>query len=371
MAWPLWLSSATFLMMLFTTDAITTALGPPPAVMYKNGIGLEQGGVLPGGVIYGRLLVSSNDPRVTNGVQGPVYRTVCDAHDFSNNEAETMCTLLGFGFGRKYYGSDATGRPGTTGRPVSHLICHNETSTHRRSLMGADDREGSSYSRQQGHSRTLTELSAYVNLPKSSGFVCTIDTVSTCPAIAPLAAVQCSNKPLPPEPSPPPSSPTAPPPKSSYLRMYGGNGYYDGTRLERNICNKTLNEDCRYWGRVEVQVAGAGGKPVWAPLCAPKSTLRMDIEQLVCLQMYDWDPVADRLRGVLSGYSSTPISIPSGKFVSKAGNFNPAQYTRWATVIGGNITTANKIQDLQLKVTAARCSTGAMLAVHCSMLVAD
>ncbi|GFR50733.1 hypothetical protein Agub_g12990 [Astrephomene gubernaculifera] len=363
---------------------------PPPApIRERNGVRLTGGSGS-----KGRLEVSSTASWLTDGTPGAVtWRPLCDDDSLGDSLPQIACEMLGYKYGRRYYSPDVNYReadPNATrmDAPLGYMYCSKKGS-HRRlaSSHAADNEEaagmsaaaaldldqGSSSSRVRGGRALLAPLRGSVNTPAKSPYSCSF-RLGDCGYPGPMAGVECSNSLLPPAPPPPPVPPTpppAPPPKSDSIRLVGGAN--TDSRVEPNLCSSPEDPLCAFFGRVEVQVAAPDNSSalVWAPLCALGDQLSgYSFGKLVCNQVANWPDDNTRVYWLVHAtLAESPFTIPQGT-VTEEGAFNPAQYGTWATVVGGDLDNALRVQELDVQVSTSQCDSGAMFAVRCDTLVA-
>ncbi|PNW77966.1 hypothetical protein CHLRE_10g458800v5 [Chlamydomonas reinhardtii] len=362
---------------------------PPPAfVRAKNGIRLVDGAGP-----RGRLEVSSTDGWVSGLYDGSVaWRPLCDSGVFDDYTAQTMCEMLDYKYGRKYYTAKVA-YPNSYNKseyasqdPLDYLSCYSNSPDGARRMLHAGssashtlntagaaamgEEEGAHRElRGGGHARKLTApLRGDVNTPPESPYSCAF-RLGECTYDGPLVGIECSMTEFPPAPPPPPSPPNpppAPPPKSGKIRLIGGS-YMPGD-IEPNLCNAGSDvwPDCQGFGRVEVQVPDAGGNLIWAPLCPAFDGDESFVADVACKQAFDW-PDKPKPSFFVSGNPLLPgWTIPTSP-VTNAAYFNPAAYTGWASIVGGDVTTALSLQELDLQVTTEPCPTGYMFAVYCQI----
>ncbi|KAG2497018.1 hypothetical protein HYH03_005021 [Edaphochlamys debaryana] len=366
-------------------------------VRNKNGIRLVKGKGS-----KGRLEISSKDQwLVTPGdAKGTAWRPMCDVGSYSDELAQTMCELLGYKYGRKYYTAAVNSRPYNAAvaadwrtHPVDYMYCGDvdDTAGHRRLLrdvprrqhtgaerLGAEGRAGSGAASSNAmlRGRTGRDLQSVffgeVNIPAAAKVSCEF-RMGSCNFTGPLAGLECANKPFKPLPSPSPSpspsesQPPPPPPKQASIRLRGDfAGALDA--LEPNLCDLG---DCSF-GRAEIQVEDPSkpGELVWAPLCAPLNMSSADwLVDIACKQATGYP---DSMPGTIwhvNGEPGEPFPVPTGN-VTTPGDFDPAAYPVWASVVGEETDAEpQRIQDLTLALNAS-CPGEALLSLRCSILMA-
>ncbi|KAG2449421.1 hypothetical protein HYH02_005568 [Chlamydomonas schloesseri] len=370
---------------------------PPPAFMRaKNGIRLVDGSGP-----KGRLEVSSTDGWLTDYVDGAVaWRPLCATGFFDDSMAQVMCEMLDYKYGRLYYTAKVA-YPTSYNKseyasqdPLDFLTCHSNSPPTddqfggRRMLrdsaassevaaaaeaLGGDHQHrelrGQQQQQQHSHGRSLTApLRGTVATPPESPYACNF-RLGDCTYDGPLVGIECSKTEFPPAPPPPPSppnTPSAPPPRSEKLRLIGGS--YRTGNVEPNLCNDAVDgyPECNQYGRVEVQVSDVSGNLVWAPLCSALDGDEPFVADVVCKQAFDW-PDKPKPSFYVNGNPLIPgWTIPTSQVTDRK-DFNPAKYTGWATIVGGDVTTALSLQELDIQVTTTPCDSGHMFGVSCQI----
>ncbi|KAG2449417.1 hypothetical protein HYH02_005566 [Chlamydomonas schloesseri] len=390
---------------------------PPSSLPYEgNGVRVvgDQGG-------RGRLEIAAVE------YDGTVnWRPVCASGEFDNKVAQVMCEMMGYIYGRTYYTAEVAFNtslsasqqtvdsiqyclPNTPMPPASVYsdappVSEDQSGgghrhyRRRRTLMyaggsltaagaGAQQQQQQQQSRQLrrvGGARGLAAVRLYnIDAPLDAPYFCAF-TVGSCrsAAFGPLAGVECALFEFPPAPPPPPApprtplTPPAPPPLSSTIRMFGGSPRGAKPAVEPNLCSGTLPNwpGCSTYGRVELLLVSNGnGNLIWAPLCLPSPDGSISSTQLAsqlavkaCKQVLNWSKNVKPVFYV-NGYPLSPgFAIPSSPVTSPY-DFDPAKYPGWVSVVGGNLTSATTLQDLDLVVLDQPCPSGYMFGVQCSI----
>ncbi|GIL96154.1 hypothetical protein Vretimale_2035 [Volvox reticuliferus] len=232
---------------------------PPRWKRAKNGLRLVYGA---GGT--GRLearIVTEWFMQVGYNENGG-WAPLCDDGSFDDQRAQEFCAIMGYAFGRKYYGISIStfgeDEPQPPPTPLGDLQCV--------------DAEASWHGFPTGK----------IDLPDSLGYKCFVFP-SPCRTRA-MVALQCSNKPLRVKPPPPPLPPTAaaatsvgsppPPPPAAHMQHA-----INLLSLEDNLVKAwpaiadLLSEPKRVELLVNSSADGRTGEAVWAPLCASPEQL--------------------------------------------------------------------------------------------------
>ncbi|GFR46242.1 hypothetical protein Agub_g7788 [Astrephomene gubernaculifera] len=168
----------------------------------------------------------------------------------------------------------------------------------------------------------------------------------------------------------PPPPPLLPPQRPAFAASNGLRYFYPPP--PPNLCFNHTDIHCPRTGPVEVLVYGPKAKQsYWAPLCEPADAgIKESLADLICKLVTGLTPYCDTSNSSTAScyYFATiePYTIPKGN-PKNATYFNPNSYNRWVTVTGGNFSTASSVQDLNLKVSATKCSDGKMLAMYCAV----
>lgn len=326
--------------------------GPP--TREKNGIRVVLDG---GNATRGRVEVSYKIP----GLEVR-WLPLCGVH-FTDEQAQIMCQMLGYRFGRKYYSTEAVypARPSNAGSgysPVNLSYCDAEGGRRRR------------------RGRSLQSLFAgEVNAPPTAPYRCYIAYAGPeCPDTGPFAAVECAGRPFPPAPPPPPTPPAPPPPpvsKKDTIRLIGGRSIDASSLLEPNLCVGKAQELCQSgYSRVELLVADASGsgQEVWSPVCYPEDEqLGAKLAKLVCEQFYYY-PWAKTIPWYVSS-APGPVAFPILQGDTAPGGFTPDAYTTY-TSFGGSVEASTYyLQQTSLQLSSTPCDTG-LMAVQCWIAVA-
>ncbi|EFJ45246.1 hypothetical protein VOLCADRAFT_106062 [Volvox carteri f. nagariensis] len=339
----------------------------------------------------GRLEVSTTG---TWGMPGYENKTlwfpVC-AEVFTDATAATMCQLLGYKDGRRYASASVTNSSVKGIFSATKLSCSDSPYwRRRRGLMMSRHHEGDPASTTDGDSasklandgesielygnrhshqsrqRVLSYTSFAVDIPDEIGLHCSF-ILGGCLPRGPFAGIQCSNSSMPPLPPSPPSPPS-PFPYQDYVQVIGGFTAKD--TVESNLC--PLDPAfCKTYGRLMMKVAApGGGGQVWAPVCAVKSyALRDKIAWVACQQANNWPSLMRFRPSIVTSHvpASGDLIVPRGAAINAtAGDFNPAAYSAWVTILDlpGNQT--RMLQEGNLTVSSKPCVN--LFALYCIVL---
>ncbi|GIM02435.1 hypothetical protein Vretimale_7302 [Volvox reticuliferus] len=306
---------------------------PPPSLSSFN----DTLRLVRGSELKGRLEVKVGSAGPSAVPREDEWVTLCDDGSFTTYEAMLICQKCGFLYGRPYYasgvnsfGADEVDRPRTMG----NIICYGDGQSVPTDL------------------HPIGSLS-FFNEYEMQCYV----YESTCPNQV-LVGLECSNNPFPTASPPPPVPPRPPPPPFPPPSM-------------QNDIKLIFVEDGRpFIYRVELRVNsssdGHTGPSVWAPVCAPSSDdvygnsmYEASFATTMCKQAdgFRKDPSVFSVHGELVKYA-----LPTG-FSSSLGGFDPAQYTRWVTVVGNF--DAYTVQGMTLQVSNKTCTSGFILGLQC------
>ncbi|KAG2433295.1 hypothetical protein HXX76_008362 [Chlamydomonas incerta] len=385
----------------------------PPGASPDEGNGVRLAGGQQGTRSRGRLEISSAD------YDGEVtWRPVCASSYFGDAQAQIMCEMMGYVYGRTYFSAEVSylnTSESATPQTADSLFCMSNSPTppsssdspptddqfggrRRRRLLhnvaasdrtdganshagaisaianGAAARQAAGGRAAGAHRRGLRSMRSYrINSPLDAPYTCSFTLGSCDDTLGPLVGIECSLFELPPAPPPPPSPPSpppAPPPLSSTIRLVGSIRPW-ASKVESNLCSSTTANwpGCSLFGRVELQLSDADGNHIWAPLCVPPSDGSVSLSQLApkaCKQALNWSRNVKPVFAV-NGYPLLPgWAIPTGP-VTSAGDFNQADYHVWVSVVGGDLSAAATLQDLDLMVMTEPCPSGYMFGVQCSI----
>ncbi|GIL90418.1 hypothetical protein Vretimale_19775 [Volvox reticuliferus] len=329
---------------------------PPWPPRTRGGIRLTMGSTRS----TGRLEVSFRQdyPLMYNYKENGGWAPLCDDGSFGPDDAQFYCQQLGYKYGKQFYGtgiSDFGADEETQPTPVGKLMCDSGTPDE-------------------------IPVGQIAFFAEDTDRVCFLFK-SDCPTGV-LVALQCSytlappSRPPPPAPPrpppPPPSSPQKSPPKlADAIKVFN---------LEKNLKYPDGDD---FAARVELLVNasadGRTGPSVWAPLCARPQDLAAydppelassyieDVLAYTSCQQSEAEPVTWNRQ--LYGFLRRPVPIPSTP-VAQGDVFNPAAYTYWVTVIGGDTETLNSVQEMQLSVSTTPCETGYMFSMYCVWVTA-
>ncbi|GIL73476.1 hypothetical protein Vretimale_17695 [Volvox reticuliferus] len=290
----------------FTTTRLR--LNSVAASESKNGIHLTVRD--DGGGPRGRLEVTAREPKFAgSAANNSSWVPVCDSA-FTDQAAETMCKLLGYTYGRKYYAPGVNSRSNaTSNHTAGYFSCSAKSpassATGRRLLRNQETNhgggtvaavaaitrtDGGGWRQQHGGPRRRASSSVRYNLNTSTTapYACSFSLV-TCDPLGLLVGVECAYAallPAPPPPPLPPRPPTAPPPQySDLIRLVGGPAV-GSRRVEQNLCHATSPQFCAEYSRVEMLVTlnKYGGLKTWAPLCAVDGSLAQEVARVACQQ---------------------------------------------------------------------------------------
>ncbi|GIL90338.1 hypothetical protein Vretimale_18201 [Volvox reticuliferus] len=351
---------------------------------FKNGVRLQGGERSVGRIELSSVNSWFNDDSVP--VVKPAWNAVCD-RDFTEELAQIMCVMLGYSYGRKAYDPKFTYRKETfpDGR-IGKIFCTPQLQASR-GLRGVTTEMEATLSettvasrasrsligdRDPRVTRSLYEpLRGTLNTSPRAPYMCTFRGGS-CDTRGPLAGIQCSHTPLPPDPPLPPSPSPPPmpafPPPSNYIKLVGGRPVDKPDEgVERNLaCDGDV--DCGGFGRLELQVpsTSAPNTTIWAPVCAINdSVLAMSVSYIACMQLFDWPDPRDGMI-VMVPDLNTAFKVPTGP-VSTSSHFNATKYNGWITITGGGPEPfmPEKVQDFNHTVSTTPCRS--LLGVQCQV----
>ncbi|KAG2490983.1 hypothetical protein HYH03_010656 [Edaphochlamys debaryana] len=330
----------------------------------------------------------------------------CD-EAFTEENAQAVCEILGYKYGRKHYAANVTfptaAQPGTTQR-LRNLDC---SAPARRRLRSSSAGAGASQGLRRAGRRLqgLDEFGEYDTGSVWGRYPQEVDIQSSgnpssdssckaerlwypCDTSRHLAGAECSNTVFTTAPPPmalPPSPPPPPPDKSPFVRYVldeaGWGPHGDEHVIEPNLCTSTdpLNP-CP--GRAELLVPSPSdpSQTVFAPLCGFDPAVKPDfadrVAQHVCDMVYD--APATKTHGVMvtGKAGAVAFAIPSGP-VTAEGHFDPSKVAAWA-----HITAPTNPDDVyrparlmqgnpDFKVTSEPCTSGLLFSVTCSLIQAD
>ncbi|KAG2449418.1 hypothetical protein HYH02_005567 [Chlamydomonas schloesseri] len=370
--------------------------GPPLAPREGNGIRLVGGSGS-----RGRLEVSSLDGWLNEYEEGAVaWRPVCNMVGFDDNDAQVMCELLGYTYGRLYYSDEVVRRaPNDTATdidmPIENLDCspnHAPPATEVVDPTASGGRRLLLHGAASSLRRDRALLSSAfrrgtVDIPADAPYRCEFyqRTETSCDYTGPLVGVECALQPFPPAPPPPPSPPSppdAPPARDVLLKVYGnGPGTASGGDLESNLCVPPAAdaEDpqaaadeydmCRSSTRADMLITEpASGQQAFAALCAIDDDydLALLVANTLCKQMVDYPSSR------YSSYGGTVLpSIPIPEADPPADAlppvFVPSAYAdKWATIIGGEPNPRYPaLQQMDFTVGSS-CASGRLFAYKCT-----
>ncbi|GLI64605.1 hypothetical protein VaNZ11_007913 [Volvox africanus] len=382
-----------------TPGLSTRVVAPSPVsnlVESHNGVRL----ITDDGRPMGRLEVTAREPRFARSAANKTsWVAVCD-FAFTDLAAETMCKLLGYTYGRKYYAPGVNARASTTSNytagyfrcsakgptaATGRRLLRNQMETNHRdgalaaasvavAPAGGDGGWGQHQPNDGPRQRALSSLQYNLNTSTTAPYACGFSLV-TCDPLGLLVGIECANGTFPwapPPPPLPPTSPAAPPPYSDLIRLVGGPSAGSGT-VERNLCNATSAQFCAKYSRVEmlVTLSGFGDMKTWAPLCAVNGSLAQEVARVACQQEYNWPSL--RVSPPYTITHSLPdgdplfFTIPRGMAIAK-GDFNPANVMVWATVESVDATRKLRtLQDFNVTISSSICRNGNLFALSCAI----
>ncbi|KAG2494509.1 hypothetical protein HYH03_007277 [Edaphochlamys debaryana] len=332
-------------------------------------------------------------PRTAYGIYEDAWTPFCDS-SFSDDQAATVCGLLGYNYGRKYFAPAVTFPTGNeeTYLRVSEFGCDTPS---RRHLRGS-----SSLSDKPRRVRKLLEVDEFGEFePRVYGQMPMYGTVATsqeglpecfvnvrrfCEAPGHLAGAECSDEPFETAPPPmdlPPSPPPPPPSKSPFANYVSGTSMYFSGAVEPNLCTPTDDApSCP--GRAELLVADPSdpSQPVWAPLCGFDQAAFPEFAQQLARHFCNMaaNMPAEQAHGqmVFPSAGEQSYAIPTGP-VTEEGYFDPSKVRLWASLPQPSDSQrlyepARLIQDSPgFTVSAEPCPTGRLFTVDCSIVQAD
>ncbi|GIL91840.1 hypothetical protein Vretimale_7300 [Volvox reticuliferus] len=267
--------------------------------------------------------------------------TLCDDGSFTTYEAMLICQKCGFLYGRPYYanginsfGADEVYRPDTVG----NIICKGDGESIPPDAF------------------VITRLLFFDQYE----MWCYVFQ-STCPNQV-LVGLECSNNPFPTASPPPPVPPRPPPPP------------FPPPSMQNDIKLIVVDDNqVPHINRVELRVNsssdGHTGPSVWAPLCAPSNDdvygyYERTFGLTICKQADGFKTSPFRF---YAGVEFIKYALPTGP-ISSLGGFDPAQYTRWVTVVGNF--DAYTVQGMTLEVSSQPCASGFILGLRCFEVMA-
>ncbi|GIL91839.1 hypothetical protein Vretifemale_19419 [Volvox reticuliferus] len=271
----------------------------------------------------------------------PEWVTLCDDGSFTTYEAMLICQKCGFLYGRPYYanginsfGADEVYRPDTVG----NIICKGDGESIPPDAF------------------VITRLLFFDQYE----MWCYVFQ-STCPNQV-LVGLECSNNPFPTASPPPPVPPRPPPPP------------FPPPSMQNDIKLIVVDDNqVPHINRVELRVNsssdGHTGPSVWAPLCAPSNDdvygyYERTFGLTICKQADGFKTSPFRF---YAGVEFIKYALPTGP-ISSLGGFDPAQYTRWVTVVGNF--DAYTVQGMTLEVSSQPCASGFILGLRCFEVMA-
>ncbi|KAG2496571.1 hypothetical protein HYH03_005393 [Edaphochlamys debaryana] len=270
-------------------------------------------------------------------------------------DAYTVCTMLGYKYGRKYYSSSVTFKRTVTGsdKAVRDIQCEPQSQRRRLAESGMEQAPARALrgARGRGSARRMLATDQYGEwVPFAGGQrlilstaeqqgkgrapwdLCFITAYNGCPAPGYLAGGECSNKrfrkPAPPMTPEPPSPPPPPPSKAPFVRLL---------KPEPNLCANATSPDCSNYRRVELLVTDPqdASKTVWAPLCgfpAGTGTAFLNaVAKHACFMDVNWPgDLANKLfypsaAALASSYQFAVGPVPDG-------GLDPASVPVWASL---------------------------------------
>eukprot|EP00198_Chlamydomonas_reinhardtii_P009055 XP_001698392.1 predicted protein [Chlamydomonas reinhardtii] len=341
---------------------------PPPVVLPRegNGIRLVGGG---GSGPRGRLEVSSKDGWLNEYEEGAVaWRPVCNMFGIDDSDAQVMCELLGYTYGRLYYDDEVNRRPPNDTAteydlPIENLDC---SPNHAPPTSEIDATSGARRLLSRRALRSGAIYTGKVDIPAEASWRCTfaLRTEKSCDYTGPLVGVECSS----------------PPSRRALLRTYGsGPNTYEP--LESNLCAPPAEdaedpeaaaleyEICTGSTRADLMLAESSGSEVMAALCAidEDEELAILVADTVCKQMADYSGEKGS-----SGYLSTvlpslqiPEADPSTDALPPV--FQASTYAnKWVTITGGQPdATYPALQQMDYTVGDS-CASGRLFAFRCT-----
>ncbi|KAG2494510.1 hypothetical protein HYH03_007278 [Edaphochlamys debaryana] len=333
-------------------------------------------------------------------LSGASWTPFCD-DEFTDGDATTICGLLGYAYGRKYYDGAVTFLSATEPRipfRASRLYCETELdfappphdfndAPQRRSSrrMLALDEFGEYDPEIVGRRPydALVQTQGQGRLPE-----CSLTVRRYCPPPGHLAGAECSDVPFETAPPPmalPPSPPPPPPSKSPFAKYVAPTSQWspwfgDGS-VEPNLCTPT--DDVPYCpGRAELLVADPSdpSQPVWAPLCGfDQAAFPKFAQQLAthfCYMVGNMPAIKSTGTVVEGQAGDQSYAIPTSP-VTEEGYFDPSKVRLWASLpqpsdSQGLYEPARLIQDSPgFTLSSEPCPSGKLFTVDCSQSVYD
>ncbi|GIL91834.1 hypothetical protein Vretifemale_19419 [Volvox reticuliferus] len=310
---------------------------PPPSLSsFNDNLRLVRGSEL-----WGRLEVKVGGVGLSDVPREGEWATLCDDGSFTTYEAMHICQKCGFLYGRPYYasgvntfGADEVDRPDTFG----NIICYGDGQSVPTDLYPI------------ARLLLFDEYEMWCNVFRS-----------TCPSQV-LVGLECSNNPFPTASPPPPVPPRPPPPP------------FPPPSMQNDIKLIVVDDNqVPHINRVELRVNsssdGHTGPSVWAPLCAPSNDdvygyYERTFGLTICKQADGFKTSPFRF---YAGVEFIKYALPTGP-ISSLGGFDPAQYTRWVTVVGNF--DAYTVQGMTLEVSSQPCASGFILGLRCFEVMA-